>query len=163
MTEAQIKATPLTAEAFAKFGDVICMGAVPDKIINQGKCERYHDLAELSFTETGRAGISLFNAAPRELPYQLELMERHPLGSQAFLPLHEHPFLVIVAADNAGRPGTPQDFITPPSVGVNYHRNIWHGVLTPLKAPGIFAVVDRIGTDKNLEEFWFDENIIIEK
>jgi ureidoglycolate lyase len=163
MTEAQIKATPLTAEAFAKFGDVICMGAVPDKIINQGKCERYHDLAELSFTETGRAGISLFNATPRELPYQLKLMERHPLGSQAFLPLHEHPFLVIVAADNAGRPGTPQAFITPPSVGVNYHRNIWHGVLTPLKAPGLFAVVDRIGTDKNLEEFWFDENIVIEK
>ena len=163
MTEAQIKATPLTAEAFAKFGDVICMGAAPDKIINQGKCERYHDLAELSFTETGRAGISLFNATPRELPYQLELMERHPLGSQAFLPLHEHPFLVIVAADNAGRPGTPQAFITPPSVGVNYHRNIWHGVLTPLKAPGLFAVVDRIGADKNLEEFWFDENIVIEK
>lgn len=163
MTEAQIKATPLTAEAFAKFGDVICIGAAPDKIINQGKCERYHDLAELAFTETGRAGISLFNATPRKLPYQLEMMERHPLGSQAFLPLHEYPFLVVVAEDDNGKPKNVQAFITPPSIGVNYHRNIWHGVLTPLEAPGLFAVVDRIGTDKNLEEFWFDENIVIEK
>ena len=161
MTGAQIKAGPLTPEAFAQFGDVICMGANPDKIINQGKCERYHDLARLAFTENGRAGISLFNAEPRALPYRLELMERHPLGSQAFLPLHEHPFLVVVAADNAGRPGTPQAFITPPSVGVNYHRNIWHGVLTPLQAPGLFAVVDRIGSEKNLEEFWFEDEVII--
>ena len=140
MTEAQINATPLTAEAFAKFGDVISMGAAPDKIINQGNCERYHDLAELAFTETGRAGISLFNATPRKLPYQLEMMERHPLGSQAFLPLHEYPFLVVVAEDNNGKPKNVRAFITPPSIGINYHRNIWHGVLTPLEAPGLLLL-----------------------
>jgi ureidoglycolate lyase len=105
----------------------------------------------------------LFDAEPRALPYQLEMMERHPLGTQAFLPLHEYPFLVVVAEDDNGKPKNVQAFITPPSIGVNYHRNIWHGVLTPLEAPGLFAVVDRIGIDKNLEEFWFDENVVIEK
>jgi ureidoglycolate lyase len=72
----------------------------PDKIINQGLCGRYHDRARLDFG-TGRAGISLFDAEPRALPYRLEMVERHPEGSQAFLPMTEHPFLVIVAPDEA--------------------------------------------------------------
>ena len=163
MSAHTITARPLEATAFAPFGDIIDIRPQPDKIINQGKCARYHDLAGLDFTKGGKAGISLFDAEARSFPYRLELMERHPLGSQAFLPLHEQPFLVIVAEDNNGKPGQPQAFITPPSVGVNYHRNIWHGVLTPLSAPGLFAVVDRIGGGKNLEEFWFEEEIIIEK
>ena len=163
MTQMRLQATAFDAGIFAQFGDVICTRKAPDKMINQGKCARYHDLAQLEFIGTGSAGISLFDAEPRALPYQLEMMERHPLGSQAFLPLHEYPFLVVVAEDYNGKPKNVQAFITPPSIGVNYHRNIWHGVLTPLEAPGLFAVVDRIGTDKNLEEFWFDENVVIEK
>ena len=163
MSTLKIIARPLDAIAFAPYGDIIDIRPQPDKIINQGKCARYNDLATLDFIQSGKAGISLFNAEAIAFPYHLELMERHPLGSQAFLPLHEQPFLVIVAEDNNGRPGKPQAFITPPSVGVNYHRNIWHGVLTPLSTPGIFAVVDRIGGGKNLEEFWFEEKIVVEK
>ena len=163
MTKIWLQAKPFNKRVFAQFGDVICARATPDKIINQGKCARYHDLAQLDFVGEGYAGISLFDAEPRALPYRLEMMERHPLGSQAFLPLHEHPFLVVVAEDGNGQPKNVQAFITPPSIGVNYHRNIWHGVLTPLEAPGLFAVVDRIGNDKNLEEFWFDEDMVIEK
>ncbi|MBL6604858.1 MAG: ureidoglycolate lyase [Alphaproteobacteria bacterium] len=159
----RLQAKPFDAQIFAQFGDVICARQMPDKMINQGKCARYHNLAKLDFVGDGRAGISLFDAEPRALPYRLEMMERHPLGSQAFLPLHEHPFLVVVAEDDNGQPSNVQAFITPPSVGVNYHCNIWHGVLTPLEAPGLFAVVDRIGNDKNLEEFWFDEDMVIEK
>ena len=71
--------------------------------------------------------------------------------------MSEHPFLVIVARDEEGRPGTPHAFITEPHMGVNYHANIWHGVLTPLHAPGRFAVIDRIGEGANLEEFWLEE------
>jgi ureidoglycolate lyase len=86
----------------------------------------------------------------------LELVERHPEGSQAFLPMNQNPFLVIVAPDEEGTPGRPLAFHTAPGQGINFNRNVWHGVLTPLFAPGLFAVVDRIGTSKNLEEYWFE-------
>lgn len=151
-----IRLQPLTADAFAPFGDVLDAGGAPDKIINQGLCGRFHDRARLDFGPDGRAGISIFNAEPRALPYLLELVERHPEGSQAFLPLHQHPFLVIVAPDEGGRPGRPLAFVTDGAQGINLHRGSWHGVLTPLAAPGLFAVVDRIGTTPNLQEHWFD-------
>jgi ureidoglycolate lyase len=152
----QIIAEPLTAEAFAPFGDVLTLRDAPDKIINQGLCGRHHDLASMDFSDS-RAGISMFDAQPRALPYRLEMMERHPDGSQAFIPMTEHPFLAIVAPDTDGEPGDPRAFLTAPGQGVNYHRNIWHGVLAPLHAPGLFAVVDRIGEGANLQEHWFDQ------
>lgn len=153
-------ARPLQAEAFAPFGDVLNAQGEPDKLINQGLCGRFHDRAQLDFgpdaPSGGRAGISLFKAQLRSLPYTLEMMERHPDGSQAFLPMDVHPFLVIVAPDEGGRPGKPQAFLAHSGEGVNYHRNVWHGVLTPLAGNGLFAVVDRIGDTPNLEEHCFD-------
>ncbi|WP_270729257.1 ureidoglycolate lyase [Shimia sp. Alg240-R146] len=146
---------PLTTQDFAPFGEVITLRNSPDKLINQGLCGRHHDLAQMDFS-SGRAGISMFDAEPRSLPYNLTMMERHPEGSQAFLPMTQHPFLVIVAPDDTGQPGTPHAFLTAPGQGINFHRNTWHGVLTPLHAPGLFAVIDRIGDGPNLEEFWFD-------
>ena len=93
------------------------------------------------------------------------MMERHPLGSQCFMPMTEHPFLVIVADDDGGIPAPPLAFLVPPHTGVNIHLNIWHGVLTPLYAPGLFTVIDRIGAvgdlRKNLEEYHFDAPYII--
>jgi len=123
--------------------------------INQDRCGRYHDRAQLDFSE-GRAGISLFQAEARHYPIQLDMVERHPLGSQAFIPMTAAPFLVIVAQDVSGRPDTPEVFLTSPGQGVNYHKGVWHGVLTPLSDPGLFAVVDRIGEGSNLQEHWFD-------
>lgn len=152
----QILPQPLTTEAFAPFGDVLdCTGA-PDVMINQGMCGRFHDRATLDFAD-GRAAISLFNATPRAFPYMLDMMERHPLGSQAFIPMSEHPFLVIVAENNGDAPVMPRAFLTQSGQAINIHRNTWHGVLTPLHAPGLFAVVDRIGDGNNLQEHWFDE------
>ncbi|WP_425091316.1 ureidoglycolate lyase [Tropicimonas sp. S265A] len=152
-----IRARPLTAEAFAPFGDVLELRATPDKMINEGLCGRHHDLARLDFGPNGRAGISLFDAKPRTLPYCLKMMERHPEGSQAFLPMSLSPFLVVVAPDAGGSPGRPHAFITAPGQGVNYHRGVWHGVLTPLTSHGLFAVIDRIGATPNLQENWFVE------
>ena len=146
---------PLTPEAFAPFGDVLDTAGAPDKMINQGLCGRYNDRATLDFGD-GRAGISVFDAEPRALPMGLDMVERHPDGSQAFVPMSRKPFLVIVAPDEGGRPGRPRAFRTAPGQAVNYHRGTWHGVLTPLIGPGIFAVVDRIGSGANLEEHWFD-------
>lgn len=151
----EIAAEPLTTQAFAPFGEVLEAAGEPDRIINQGLCGRWHDRARLDFGD-GRAGISVFNAEPRSLPYRLEMLERHPDGSQAFLPMSLNPFLVIVAPDEAGAPGRPRAFLAAPGQGVNYARGTWHGVLTPLHLPGLFAVVDRIGEGANLEEHWLE-------
>ena len=149
----QITAEPLTAAAFAPFGDVL--DATGDfRLINAGLCQRHHDRARIDtapeVSAENRPGISIFKAQPRALPYSFDLIERHPEGSQAFLPMSEHPFLVIVAA---GPDATPRAFLTNGAQGINLHRGTWHGVLTPLHAPGLFAVVDRIGTSPNLEEY----------
>lgn len=151
----QIPIQPITATAFAPFGDVLNCAGEPDKIINQGKCGRYHDRATLDFSD-GRAGISLFKAELRALPLILDLMERHPEGSQCFVPMSHDAFLVIVAQDAGNAPGTPLAFRTKPGQAINFHRNTWHGVLTPLTGTGLFTVIDRIGAGDNLQEHWFD-------
>lgn len=157
---ARIAIRPITPEAFAPFGDLIDCSGEPDKIINQGLCGRFHDRAALDMGG-GRAGLSLFRAEPRDLPLTLEMVERHPLGAQAFIPMSEHGFLVIVAPDAGGKPDTPLAFRTAPGQAINFHRGTWHGVLTPLFAPGLFAVVDRIGAGDNLQEHWFDDPYIV--
>ncbi len=157
----EIKCQPLSAQAFAPGGDVLSAKGVPDKMINAGKCGRYHDLAQLDFGKDGRAGISLFKAEPRALPYTLDLLERHPEGSQSFIPMTENPFLVIVAPDENGQPGRPLAFLTSPGDGISFLPGTWHGVLTPLASPGLFAVVDRIGDTPNLEEFFLDPPYIV--
>ena len=143
---------PLTIAAFAPFGDVLDAAGTPDRMINAGLCARFHDRARIDIAE-GRAGLSVFHAVARSLPYAFDLVERHPLGSQAFVPMTQAPFLVIVAPDEQGTPGTPRAFLTNGAQGINLHRGTWHGVLTPLQAPGLFAVLDRIGEGANLEEY----------
>lgn len=139
---------PLTAKAFAPFGDVL--DATGDfRLINDGLCRRHHDRATLDFGPAGRPGLSIFHAEPRALPYSFDLIERHPEGSQAFVPMTDHPFLIIVAP---GPKALPRAFLTNGTQGINLHRGTWHGVLTPLHAPGLFAVIDRIGPTPNLEE-----------
>lgn len=146
---------PLTQSAFAAFGDVLDATGDADRLINQGLCGRYHDRARLDFGPGGRAGISIFKARARTLPYRLDMVERHPDGSQAFLPMTSAPFLVIAAPDEGGSPGRPRAFLTAPGQGINLLRNTWHGVLAPLAEPGLFAVIDRIGPTPNLQEHWF--------
>lgn len=153
---------PLTRDAFAPFGDVLAADSMDPKTINQGKCKRHHDLADLNVTD-GRAGVSIFNAEPRSLPYQLDLVERHPMGAQTFIPMTQNPFLIIVASDAGGTPTDIRAFISNGAQAINFHRNTWHGVLTPLHAPGLFAVVDRIGNGPNLEEHWFENPLKIEE
>jgi ureidoglycolate lyase len=157
----EVRTAPLTAEAFAAFGDVLECDGAPDRMINAGLCGRYHDRARLDFGPGGRAGLSLFDAEPHSLPYICTLLERHPEGSQAFIPMTPAPFLVIVAPDARGTPGAPRAFLSAPYQGINLHRGTWHGVLTPLAAPGIFAVVDRIGHSANLEEVLLDPPVTV--
>ncbi|MDI6028148.1 ureidoglycolate lyase [Corticibacterium sp. UT-5YL-CI-8] len=153
-----ITARPLTRENFAPFGDVIDTDSESHFPINAGKCIRHHDLARVETAgDNARTLISIFRGTPYDFPLQLTMVERHPLGSQAFMPLSPNPFLVIVCPDTPNGPGAPQAFLTASGQGVNYPRGRWHGVLTPVGAPQDFLVVDRGGDGTNLEEFVFPE------
>lgn len=154
----RIVAEPLTREAFAPFGDVIETEGAHSFPINSGMTTRFHDLARVEARgENARILISIFRGQPYEFPLTLKMVERHPLGSQAFMPLSPDPFLVVVCPDEAGKPGFPKAFITRPKQGVNYATNIWHAVLTPIRREQEFLVVDRGGDGNNLEEFFFSQ------
>ncbi|WP_410216859.1 ureidoglycolate lyase [Paracoccus sp. (in: a-proteobacteria)] len=146
-----IRIEPLTAAAFAPFGDVLEPRSTPDRMINAGRCERHHALATVE-RGGGEAIISIFRSEPVSLPYDCTLLERHPLGSQAFMPMGPDAWLSVVAPDENGRPGAPRAFLVPAHTGVNLRAGCWHGVLTPLDRAADFLVVDREGTDTNLEE-----------
>ena len=157
-----INIEPLTSAAFAPFGDVIETGSAQHYPINAGMCERWHDLARVQISgPNARQLISIFVGKPYALPLTLKMVERHPLGSQAFMPLSDEPFLVIVAQDENGRPGIARAFMTNGAQGVNYPINAWHGVLTPVGKEQRFLVVDRGGDGNNLEEFFFDEPFLV--
>jgi ureidoglycolate lyase len=154
---------PLSRDAFAPFGQVIEMEGAHHYPINSGSCERYHDLARVELGGVhARPLISLLRSRHFTLPLELRMVERHPLGSQAFYPLSQHPFLVVVATDESGTPGTPRAFVTTPGQGVNIAMNTWHGVLTPLDADADFLCVDRGGEGNNLEEHFFSDSWTIQ-
>lgn len=158
----RLRTEPLTSQAFAPFGDVLQATGTPDRLINNGYCGRWHDMAQLDFGPGGRAGLNLFKAQPRSLPYVLDLLERHPEGSQAFVPMYETTWLVTVAEDAGGTPVNLRAFLVAPGQAINLHRGTWHGVLTPLAEPGLFAVIDRIGSTANLEEYPLTPHYVVE-
>ena len=151
---------PLTKAAFAPFGDVVeADGALPVEI-NQGFARRFNALANIDVTTNGApVNISLFDARPRPQPIAIRLMERHPLGTQLFMPLQDRPWLVVVCGD-------PQDtasyraFTATGRQGVNYARNVWHHPLLVVGEGERFMVVDRSGAD-NLEEVWLDQPLLL--
>jgi len=146
-----IKAVPLTAAAFAPFGDVVETGADP-VMINNGTTERHHDLAKVDLLGQGAHPlINIFRGQPFTPPVEITMMERHPLGSQAFMPVGDRPYLVVVAPDENGAPGDPVAFLARKQ-GVNYRANVWHHPLISLETVSDFLVVDRGGEGVNLEE-----------
>lgn len=152
----------LTADRFKPYGDVIELAGATGISINSGNCQRYSDLASLDIDSSGSVGISLFDAKAYSSPLSLRYVERHPLGSQAFMPMCADKYLVVVADDNDGIAHNPQVFITDGTQGVNYKRNTWHGVLTPIIKQCQFTVVDYIGSGANLEEYFFESAHTIE-
>ncbi len=157
MNDPRIRIEPLTPQAFAPFGQVIQTEGARHYPINAGMTERYHDLARVELGGVHpRPLISIFRGRPYALPLDLGLVERHPLGSQAFYPLSDNPWLVIVAEDEAGIPARLRAFRPAPGQGVNIAMNTWHGVLTPLERESAFLVVDRGGEGENLEEYRFE-------
>jgi ureidoglycolate lyase len=143
----------LTREAFAPFGDVIDLDGAQHFPINEGTTERYHDLANVDvYDQGGRPLINVFRGQPRRLPFEVKMVERHPLGSQAFIPLDQRPYAVIVAQGAEPHPDGLRAFITRGWQGVNYAKGVWHHPLIALETVSDFVVVDRGGEGHNLQE-----------
>jgi ureidoglycolate lyase len=144
---------PLTRRAFAPFGDVISLDGARHFPINGGTTERFHDLATIDVAEAGgRTLVNVFRAQPRALPFEVSSMERHPLGSQAFIPLSEVRYLVVVAPPGPFDERQLRAFEVSGRVGVNYARGVWHHALLVLDAVADFLVVDRGGDTPNCDE-----------
>ena len=149
MTSRAVHALPLTRDAFASFGDVIETAGARHFPINGGMCERYHDLAAVQAGgPNARVLISVFRGKPYAMPLRLTLVERHPLGSQAFVPLHPQTRYIVVVATADRR---PQAFLAQ-GVGINLQRNVWHHPLLALDRESDFLVADRAGPGHNCEE-----------
>ncbi|UYV18459.1 ureidoglycolate lyase [Halomonas qaidamensis] len=148
-------AEPLTAEAFAPFGDVLDARTSASFPINAGRTQRHHNLATVeTLGENAHTLINIFVSQPVTLPLELTFLERHPQGSQAFMPLHQERFIVVVAP-----PGDIIDkadvraFVTDGRQGVNYRAGTWHAIQSVLEREGEFLVVDRGGDGNNCDEF----------
>lgn len=154
MNALQLEVQPLTRKAFAPFGEVIeASDAAKHFTINAGNTERYHDLANIEPGPEGRVIVSIFRGQPRSLPFTVQMMERHPLASQAFIPMSGRPYLVVVAP--AGEPpgvGDLQVFLARGDQGVNYATGVWHHPLLALEEVCDFLVVDRSGPNPNCDE-----------
>ena len=158
-----LRATPLTAQSFAAFGDVIEIEGRDFRWINDNTCKRYDDLAHVDVLENGgRPLISVFEAAARPLPLRVRALERHPLSSQAFFPLQARPFLIVVAADGpAPIAARIRVYLSSGIQGVNYRRNTWHHSLIALGRRSSFLVIDRGGADDNCEQIAVDAPVVL--
>jgi ureidoglycolate lyase len=163
MSRLVVSILALTPEAFAPYGDVIQIGGSQHYTINNGYAERYHDLAAVDVMEQGgRPLISIFHATPRALPVRIQVMERHPMSSQAFFPLSTIPFLVVVAAPGDDLSAESlRAFITDGRQGINYRRGVWHHALLALETACDFLVVDRGGPGKDCDEVSLGEREIV--
>jgi ureidoglycolate lyase len=152
----------LTREAFAPFGDVITIEGAHHFPINDGTTERFHDLAQIDVADGhGKPLVSLMRGQPRQLPLEVTTMERHPLGSQAFIPLSKKPYLVLVAPHGEFNPRALRAFLAQPGQGVNYRKGVWHHALVALYEVSDFIVVDRGGGGSNCDEAHLAEPVII--
>jgi ureidoglycolate lyase len=146
-----INVEPLTPQAFAPFGTVIEADPSTAVEINSGYTTRFHALAEAAVGD-GQAIISIFRGRPREL--SIAMLERHPLGSQAFVPLGGQPWLAVVA--ESPDLASCRAFHCQGNQGLQYDINVWHHPLLVLGEAQDFLIVDRAGEGNNLEEVFFD-------
>ena len=152
----KINLEPLTSKAFAPYGYVIDAGEREPMDINEGTTKRFDNLCTADVNDLGgEAIVSIFRANPRAQPIVLKMMERHPLGSQAFMPLGQQQWIAVVSPAVKPSADTLKAFLVRGDQGLQYHKNVWHHPLLVINSQD-FLVVDRKGKGKNLEEVWFD-------
>jgi ureidoglycolate lyase len=148
----ELRPKPLTKTAFAPFGDVVEVDGANRLEINQGYAQRYNGFANIDVTdEGGQAGTCIIVAQPRPTPIAITLMERHPLGSQLFIPMQQRPWIVLVCTD-PNDATTFQAFQATGQQGVNYRKGTWHHPLLVTEKDTMFFEVSRMGAGNNLEE-----------
>ena len=151
MTEKVFKPVKISKENFANYGDLISTNNVKPIDINNGYAKRFDNLADINTSkDQGKTIVSIFSALKRNFPMKIDMMEKHPLGSQAFIPMKETTFLAFVAPQN-NKPEIEkvESFIIPPGIGINYKPGIWHFPLISTENMN-FLVVDRQGPGNNL-------------
>ena len=146
-----INPKPITKENFSKFGDMITTADIKPIEINEGYAKRFDGIANLNTSkDNGETTICIFSALKRSFPMKIDMMEKHPLGSQAFIPMKQTTFLVLVAPEgNNPDLNKIEAFIVPPEIGVNYNPGTWHFPLIATEDMN-FLVVDRKGSGDNL-------------
>ena len=155
---------PITKENFSKFGDLITTKDIDSITINDGYAKRFDNIAKLDTDkENGKTTISIFSALKRTFPMKVNMMESHPLGSQAFIPMKETTFLCFVAPSGE-KPDLNkiESFIIPPGLGINYKPGTWHFPLISTENMN-FLVVDRKGSGDNLKIQKLDSEDLILK
>jgi ureidoglycolate lyase len=162
-----IRAGEISREAFAAFGDVILLEGARTFACNQGRAVRHHDLApHVDVTdEGGRAGLSIYRSVASPLPFEVMVMERHPLGSQIFIPMTTDPqsrYLIAVAPAGDFRLEAVRAFVVRGQTGINYFKGVWHLPIVALDRPMDFLAVDRIGSGSNLDEVRIADHLHIE-
>ena len=146
-----VEPKPITKENFSKFGDMITTDDIKPLEINNGYAKRFDNIAKIdTSSDNGQTTISIFSALKRSFPMKIDMMEKHPLGSQAFIPMKETTFLTWVAPEGE-KPDLEkiESFIVPKGIGVNYKANVWHFPLISTEDMN-FLVVDRKGSGDNL-------------
>lgn len=158
-----IRPEPLTRDAFLPFGEVLETEGIKPELINFGNTQKYGDLAEITIADGGRLQFSIYRSRAIKLPFLIRLMERHPLGSQVFYPLHNRPFPVIVAAPGAGPGGGDlRVFLSNGRQGVNIHPGVWHHYQITLGQDSDYVVFDRGGAGENYQEHQLHEEVLLD-
>lgn len=156
MTGPVLEALPLTPERFAPYGDVIAADSARRAAMNDARFERFDDLATVDVETQGDGHVAISIARARvatAMPWRFDTVERHPLGSQAFIPLAPFRFVVVVAPPGEDVDGTElRAFVTSGHEGINYRRGTWHMPLIALEAGQQFLIVDYAGSAANCEE-----------
>ena len=157
-----IKPIEISRANFAEYGELISTNDINPIDINAGYAKRFDDLAELNTLEDGgKTVVSIFSALKRTFPMTIDMMEKHPLGSQAFIPMKETTFLCFVAPPgDYPEVSKIQSFIIPPKTGINYKPGIWHFPLISTEDIN-FLVIDRKGKGENLIIHKFEKEKII--
>ena len=160
--ETIVKPIKVTKTNFATFGDLISSEDVKPMDINAGYAKRFDNLANINTSkDDGKTIVSIFSALKRTFPMKIDMMEKHPLGSQAFIPMKETTFLSFVAPPGESPEISKiQSFIIPPKTGINYNPNIWHFPLISTEDTN-FLVIDRKGSGENLIIHKFEKEKII--